>query len=557
MSVFPTPWTETYRSLGIGGLTLSNLPDLTLSDYVREHARRLGEREALVFLGQSLSYADLDRLADRFAGALLASGCQPGEVLGIHLPNTPQLVVALVAAARIGVVVTCISPITSAQECIAQAQDARLKVLLTSDDALQTLVPTLVASVPSLSLVLLSTPTELLADGPKAFSSAPIQQAHVHGFAALLQQADPSPALPSHVPADAVLYVMYTGGTTGMPKGARLSSRNMLVTRAQLEPFFRLRDGAEIVASAFPVFHIGGLTVLLNALCTASTFVLIPNPRDVEHLCDEMEKRPPTILAALPTLLQVLVTRPSFSALDFSALRLVISGAAPLVESEVEKLEVVIGRGKICDVYGMTETAGVQTINPSARFKPGFVGVPVPGTDVRVVNEAFEDVAAGEPGEIVVSGPQVMHSYVNTPEETRTALQTIDGRVWVHTGDVGAFDGEGYLKIFDRSKDMLIVGGFKVFSVEVENQLRDLPFIEGCALVGRADLARPGNDVVHLYVQRVAGDAVSQEEREHELLAFCRASLAPYKVPKEIHFVDSLPLTRVGKVDKRALRSAR
>jgi long-chain acyl-CoA synthetase len=557
MSSFPTPWTETYRSLGIGGLDLSNVPDLTLSDYVRMHARRLGEREALVFLGQSLSYADLDRLADRFAGALLAYGCQPGEVLGIHLPNVPQLVVALVAAARIGVVVTCISPLTSPQECVAQAQDARVKVLLTSEDALQALVPTLVASVQSLSLVLLSTPTELLAQGPKASASAALQRVQVRGFAALLGEASPTPALPSHVPADAVLYVMYTGGTTGLPKGARLSSRNVLVTRAQLDPFFRLRDGAEVVASAFPIFHIGGLTVLLNALCTGSTFVLIPNPRDVEHLCDEMEKRPPTILAAVPTLLQMLVTRPSFSALDFSSLRLVVSGAAPLVESEVEKLEVVIGRGKICDVYGMTESAGVQTVNPPTRFKPGTVGVPVPGTDVRVVNEAFEDAAPGEPGEIVVAGPQVMHSYVGTPEETRTTLQTVDGRTWVHTGDVGAFDAEGYLTIFDRSKDMLIVGGFKVFSVEVENQLSDLPFIESCALVGRADLARPGNDVVHLYVQRVAGDSVPQQEREQELLAFCRASLAPYKVPKEVHFLDTLPLTRVGKVDKRALRSAR
>ncbi|HEY6876726.1 MAG TPA: AMP-binding protein, partial [Polyangiales bacterium] len=209
-----------------------------------------------------------------------------------------------------------------------------------------------------------------------------------------------------------------------------------------------------------------------------------------------------------------------------------------------------------CEVYGMTETAPVQTLNPSSRYKPGFVGVPVPGTEVRIVNaETLEQLPVGETGEIIVTGPQVMQGYLAAPEATKTALREIDGRTWMFTGDVGFFDSEGYLKVCDRSKDMLIVGGYKVFSVEVETKLRALPFIAMCAVVGRPDTARPGNDIVQLYVQRLPNDTAPEAQREEEILAFCRQTLSPYKVPKEIFFVEAVPLTSVGKIDKKALRS--
>jgi long-chain acyl-CoA synthetase len=204
----------------------------------------------------------------------------------------------------------------------------------------------------------------------------------------------------------------------------------------------------------------------------------------------------------------------------------------------------------------MTETSPIQTLNPAVRFKPGSAGIPLPGTEVRIVkSETLQPLPIGEVGEIIVSGPQVMLGYLGLPETSAAALRQIDGRLWMFTGDVGFLDEEGYLKICDRSKDMLIVGGYKVFSIEVENKVRALPFIAMCAVVGRPDKARPGNDVVRLYVQRKPEDTELASSREQEIINFCRAHLAPYKIPKEVRFVKSIPLTSVGKIDKKALKA--
>src|SRR5690606_20789394 len=187
-------------------------------------------------------------------------------------------------------------------------------------------------------------------------------------------------------------------GTTGLPKGAQLTSRNLFMNNLQCDAFYGYRTGREIVASAFPLFHIGGMAVLFNALRTASTFILLPDPRNIELLCAEMRARPPTVLAAVPALFQMLLNSQAFRALDFSQLRVAISGAAPFAESELSRLEEVIGPGKVCEVYGMTETGPVQTMNPAARFKPGFVGIPLPATQVRIVDP--ETLAPTPPGEV-------------------------------------------------------------------------------------------------------------------------------------------------------------
>lgn len=550
------PWSLTYEALGKDWHQIPELPHLTLSGYVREHARHLGTREALVFLGKGMSYAELDKLADRCANLFLSLGCKRGDVLACHLPNTPQYVVALIAAARIGMLTTCISPLLTATEIAHQANDAKVKVLITLDALLPTSVTPLKDLIPSLEVVLVSSATELVAGAPSAKPQMTLLgSAMVRGLAEALETIPPAPPAPVDVPMTDVLYLMYTGGTTGMPKGAQLSSRNLLINNLQCDAFYGYRLGEEVVASAFPLFHIGGMAVLANALRTASTFVLVPDPRNIEHLCAEMKARPPTVLAAVPALFQMLLGSSAFRALDFSALRTAISGAAPFAESELRRLEELIGAGKFCEVYGMTETAPVQTLNPASRFKPGFVGIPLPGTEVRIVqSETHETLPLGEVGEIVVSGPQVMSGYLALPEATGTALREIDGRTWMFTGDVGFMDQEGYVKVCDRSKDMLIVGGYKVFSVELESKLQALPFVALCAVVGRPDKARPGNDIVQLYVQRRPDDEPTAATREEEILNFCRTNMSPYKVPKEIHFVETIPLTSVGKIDKKALR---
>lgn len=261
-------------------------------------------------------------------------------------------------------------------------------------------------------------------------------------------------------------------------------------------------------------------------------------------------------MAAVPALYQMLLAHEPFRALDFSQLRLALCGAAPFAESDIEQLSALIGPGKFCEVYGMTETSPLQTLNPANALKPGFAGIPLPGTDLRIVDtdDGTRQMPVGEPGEIIVAGPQVMKGYLNLPEASANALREHDGKIWMHTGDIGFMDEDGYVKVCDRSKDMLIVGGYKVFSVEIENKLLSLPEIAMCAVVGRADEKRPGNEVVQLFVQPVVS-AEDEHKLKDRISEFCRANMAPYKVPKEIFIVDAIPLTSVGKIDKKALRA--
>ncbi len=549
------PWLATYEALGLDWYRVPALEEKNLSDYVRTHARDFGEREALVFLGKPLTYAELDALADRMALMFKDLGCQAGDVLGVQLPNTPQYVVAFVAAARLGMVCTSISPLMSASEVAHQARDAGVSVILALDAAWENVLARVVDEVPELHTVVLSSPLELAGAPARSRDQAA-------GPVRVLSLLDHLPAQGKKFEGvsaslDEVLYLQYTGGTTGLPKGARLTSRNLFVNNVQANLFYGYRLGRETVASAFPLFHIGGAAVLFNALRTASTFLLIPDPRDVDHFVAEMRARTPTVIAAVPALYQMLCAHDGFRALDFTALRTAVSGAAPFAEEEVRRLEAIIGPNRFCEVYGMTETSPVLTLNPAERFKTGQVGVPLPGTDIRIVDpeNSARTLPLGEAGEIIASGPQVMQGYLAMPEATADALRDIDGRLWMRTGDIGVMDDEGYVRVCDRSKDMLIVGGYKVFSVEVENRVQSLPWVDLCAVVGRPDRDRPGNEVVQLYVQCQAATGADENGLREELLSYCRDQLSPYKVPREIFFVPEIPLTSVGKIDKKALRA--
>lgn len=549
------PWLSTYESLGKDWHTLPELPEKTLSDYVRDYATQFPDREALVFLGQALTYKQLDALADRMAALFTRQGAKAGDVLGMQLPNTPQYVIGFIAAARLGMVTTSISPLMTPPEITHQANDARIKILMTLMPFWQTSVQPVLGKVPSLATVIVSGPMDILTGEGDALDTT------VEGVTGIsLHDHLPEAAEPvnTRVDMDKVLYLQYTGGTTGLPKGARLTSRNLFMNNLQANVFYGYRTGEETVASAFPLFHIGGAAVLFNALRTASTFLLIPDPRDIDHFVSEMNTRTPTVLAAVPALYQMLCANDTFKSLDFSGLRMAISGAAPFAKEEVKKLESIVGAGKFCEVYGMTETSPVITLNPASHFKEAHVGIPLPGTDVRIVDAEDGEtlMPLGEPGEIIAAGPQVMQGYLEMPEATQKSLREVDGKIWMYTGDVGVMDEDGFIRVCDRSKDMLIVGGYKVFSVEVESKVQSLPWVAMCAVVGRPDTQRPGNDVVQLYVQLMPGSDRSESDLKVELESFCRENMSPYKVPREVFFIDAIPLTSVGKMDKKALRQS-
>ncbi|MQX53252.1 AMP-binding protein [Alcanivorax sp. PA15-N-34] len=535
--------------------TLPELPEKTLSDYVRDYATQFPDREALVFLGQALTYKQLDALADRMAALFASQGAREGDVLGMQLPNTPQYVIGFIAAARLGMVTTSISPLMTPPEITHQANDARIKILMTLMPFWQTSVQPVLGKVPSLGTVIVSGPMDILTGEGDALDTT------VEGVTGIsLHDHLPEAAEPVNTRVDMgkVLYLQYTGGTTGLPKGARLTSRNLFMNNLQANVFYGYRTGEETVASAFPLFHIGGAAVLFNALRTASTFLLIPDPRDIDHFVSEMNSRTPTVLAAVPALYQMLCANDTFKSLDFSGLRMAISGAAPFGKEEVKKLESIVGAGKFCEVYGMTETSPVITLNPASHFKEAHVGIPLPGTDVRIVDAEDGEtlMPLGEPGEIIAAGPQVMQGYLEMPEATQKSLREVDGKIWMYTGDVGVMDEDGFIRVCDRSKDMLIVGGYKVFSVEVESKVQSLPWVAMCAVVGRPDTQRPGNDVVQLYVQLMPGSDRSESDLKVELESFCRENMSPYKVPREVFFIDAIPLTSVGKMDKKALRQS-
>ena len=352
--------------------------------------------------------------------------------------------------------------------------------------------------------------------------------------------------------------IQYTGGTTGKPKGAQLTHRNVMHNVAQFSVYVPWRLGQEVAATAFPMFHVAGLLYHVTAMRFAARMLLIPNPRDLDFFCAQMKRFPPTHLAAVPTLYQMLVAHPAFREIDFSNLRHAVTGAAPLTSEDRKSIEGVVGQGKLSDVFGMTETGPVHVENPPGSTKHASIGIPVPGADTRIVDleTGAREMPLGEPGEIITSGPQVMKGYLNLPEESGIALRQWQGKTWMYTGDVGYMDDEGYIYLCDRAKDMLIVGGFKVFSVEVEDKLKALDFIAQSAVVATPDLERLGNDVVNLYVQ--LNDAAKDQDQAfvaEQIITYCRENMAPYKVPKEIHIIDEIPVTPIGKIDKKTLRA--
>ncbi len=558
------PWHAIYAECGINPV-LPEVAEKSLADYIEAHARALGNSPAMEYLGLTVTYAELDQLANRLANVLQRIGVQKGDVIGMHLPNTPQYLISLVAAAKVGAAISGVSPLLTPSELIHQINDAGIKVLI-SLDQLNAPVAQIDGKVPTLKAVLVTGPIDLLPSWKKwlayklkklnKVTPAPMQHAQVLDFWSELKNA-PATRVYTKLSHDDTIYIQYTGGTTGKPKGAEASLHNMFANARQCEAFAVYTPGTDTLAAAFPYFHMAGLSLALLGMQQAARILIVPDPRNVDMFCKVMQKYPPTFLANVPTLYQMLYEHPEFKKIDFSKLKMAMSGAAPFPPEMIHQLEAIIGKGKLAEVYGMTETSPLLTCNPPTRPKIGSVGIPVVGTLIKIVDveTGTREMPLGEPGELIASGPQVMKGYLHLPEATAKTVREFQGKTWIYTGDVAKMDAEGYVSICDRSKDMLIVGGYKVFSVEVEGKLAELDFIELSAIIGKPDEKRPGNDIVNLYVQLKADARVhNQDELKEKILAFCRAEMAAYKVPKHIHFLDALPLTAVGKLDKKALR---
>jgi long-chain acyl-CoA synthetase len=541
--------------------------ETTLVEVFRGAFSRFPGRTALAYMGTHVSFRDLDRYANRFSHMLRSHGLNRGDVVGINLPNIPEYVIAWLGTLRAGCVVSGVSPLLSSEEMGYQLADSRAKAVVTLDAILAGKIAGIAPGLPDLKVIVASSiggflppVTRILGRILKKYPSArvePLPGRTVYRMEEIIRTDRFRASEPvEDINLDDVAYLQYTGGTTGSPKGAMLSHRNVVSNLIMFDQWLGRKRGEEGIAlSGFPFFHIAGL--FYNQYCTyvGWTQVLVPNPRDTGHICREMRTYRPRTLTNVPSLYLMLMENPAFRALDFSSLETCFSAASPFPEEAQRRLESIVGQGKLVELYGMTETSPLIACNPYRGEKRlGTVGLPLPNTDMRILDPATKTrVERGQPGEICVKGPHVMVGYLGKPEETD---RVFDDDGYFHTGDVGMMDDEGYLRIVDRTKDMIIVGGFKVFSTRVEEVLARHPAIASAALIGVDNPDRPGSELVKAFITltREYQDKKNDPALRQEILAHARDRLTPYEVPRILEIRQELPLTAVGKVDKKALR---
>ena len=543
--------------------------ETTYPEMLRNSFEKYPDNMALAFQGLEINFRDLDRYSNQFANMLIEKGFRKGDSVGINLPNTPEYVYSLLGTLKAGCIVSGVSPLMSDVQMHYQIEDLGRggnKVgLVTLDAIFEHRLKKIADKLPQLKLVVGTSVIGSFSKEDqakiKAVREIPSGEITPLGGKTILHfqddvLANSSTDLPKvDITPDDIGWIQYTGGTTGPPKGAMLSHRNCASNIKSIIAWLQWEEGKGILCSGFPMFHIAGLTVSESALFLGWGQILIANPRDALGICNEMKKYKPTLLVNVPSLYQILINFRKFKRLDHSNIVLCISAAAPFPKESQEALESIVGKGKLLELFGMTELSPVAIMNPSlGKKKLGSAGIPFLNVELKLVDpESGKEVPLGEPGEICVRGPLVMQGYYNKPEETKKA---IDSGGYMHSGDVGIMDEDGYIRIVDRTKDMIIVGGFKVFSAKIEDVLAKHPAIGMIALIGLPNPDRPGSEIVKAHIQLNPDFEYdgNEEALKEDITKFAKENCAPYEVPKIIEFAEELPLTVIGKIDKKVLR---
>lgn len=532
---------------------LDSLPEMLAAS-----AARYGDRVALDFFGATITYAQLATQVDRAAQALQGLGVSAGDRVALVLPNCPQHVVAFYAVLRLGAVVVEHNPLYTRGELEHQLADCGATVVVCWDktapvvDGLRgtTEVHTVVAvdltSALPLPLRLKLRLPVAKARAARAAMTGPVP-AGVLSWEALATSSGPLDAAhPQPRPQDTAL-LQYTGGTTGTPKGAVLTHRNLRVNAAQGRAWVPgMIDGEETVYAVLPLFHAYGLTLCLTfAMSIGATLVLLPR-FDLDQMIEAIGRRPPTFLPAVPPIYERLAAAASEGRVDLTSIRFAISGAMALPPALAQQWEALTG-GLLVEGYGMTETSPMSLGNPVATSRrPGTIGVPFPSTQIRIVDpdDPTRDRDPGAAGELLIRGPQVFDGYWGRPEETAAVL--LEGG-WLRTGDIVVAEGDGFVRVVDRIKELIITGGFKVYPSEVEDVVRELAEVQDAAVVG----VRTGSSE-EVVVAVVAADGVSVDAEA--VRSHVRERLAAYKVPRRVVVLDELPRSQVGKVLRRSVR---
>jgi long-chain acyl-CoA synthetase len=548
------PWTQHYPP-GVP-VELAPLPFSSIGQMVQSSADRYSELPAFENFGVTLTYADTLRLSRDFAAYLQGGlGLAKGERVAIMMPNLLQYPVALFGILRAGLTAVSVNPLYTARELEHQLKDSGASVVVIFESAAHTL-QAVIAHTPVRHTIIVSVGDLLgLIKGTLinfVFRSVKKQvpEYELPGavkFGTALADGARLPFDAPSVNAEDIAFLQYTGGTTGLSKGAMLTHRNVLANVEQTRAFFadNLKEAEEICITCLPLYHI--LALVLNCMLyfqIGGKQVLITNPRDLDRFIDTLARSRFTIMVGVNTLFNALVNQPRFAQLDFSTMHHCYGGGAPIQESVAQRWKSVTGK-PLLEGYGLTETSGVVSATPTnVADHTGTTGFPVTGTEVEIRDAKGAILAQGEIGQVYVRGPQVMAGYWHSPQETAAVLGS-DG--FLATGDIGLITPEGYLKIVDRLKDMILVSGFNVYPNEIEEVLMKHPGVLEAAAVGVPDSAT-GEAVKLFIVKKDANLSVA------DVTAYCRANLTGYKMPRHIEFRGALPKSPVGKILRRQLR---
>ncbi|WHS61673.1 long-chain-fatty-acid--CoA ligase FadD2 [Pseudomonas sp. G2-4] len=525
--------------------------------------KKFADRPAFSNMGVTLTYAEIERYSAAFAGYLQAhTDLVPGDRIAVQMPNVLQYPIAVFGAMRAGLIVVNTNPLYTPREMRHQFKDSGARALVymnlfgqkvqevLPDTDLQYLIEAKMGDLmPTAKGWLVNT---VISKVKKMVPDYSLPQAI--SFKSALRMGRGHGIKPLKVSLDDIAVLQYTGGTTGLAKGAMLTHGNLVANMQQTRACLGqvgddghplLREGQEVMIAPLPLYHIYAFTA--NCMCmmvTGNHNVLITNPRDIAGFIKELKKWRFSLLLGLNTLFVALMDHPDFKTLDFSSLKVTNSGGTALVKATAERWKQLTGCS-IAEGYGLTETSPVASANPyGGKSRLGTVGLPVPGTLMKVINDDGVEQPFGERGELCIKGPQIMKGYWNKPEAT---AEVLDSEGWFKSGDIAVIDPDGFVRIVDRKKDMIIVSGFNVYPNEIEDVVMAHPKVASCAVIGVPD-ERSGEAVKLFVVAREAG--VSLEE----LKAYCKENFTGYKIPKHIVLRESLPMTPVGKILRRELR---
>ncbi|MFM2240223.1 MAG: hypothetical protein RJA69_1597 [Pseudomonadota bacterium] len=532
----------------------------SLVDLMQESFRRFAERPAYSFLGRRLSFAELDRRSQQLGAYLQSLGLVRGDRVAIMLPNVLQYPIAVAAVLRAGFVVVNVNPLYTARELEYQLKDSGAKAIVIIENFGAVLQQCL-ANTPVQHVVLCAMGDQLswlkgllvnqvvrnvkkIVPAFELPTAVRFNEALARGAQQSLQQPEVGP--------DDLAVLQYTGGTTGVSKGAELLHRNLLANVLQSEawnsPVMLRVPASEQLTSicALPLYHIFAFTVnMMLSMRTGGMNVLIPNPRDIPAVLKELSQHRFHQFPAVNTLFNALLNHPDFDRVDWSHLKVSLGGGTAVQASVAQRWLEKTGC-PICEGYGLSETSPSASCNPTtSQAFSGTIGVPIPGTEMKIIDDDGQDVAMGQPGEIAIRGPQVMAGYWQRPDETARVM--LPGG-WFRSGDIGIMDERGYFRIVDRKKDMILVSGFNVYPNEVEEVVSQLPGVLECAVIGIPD--EKSGEAVKLVVVRKDPQLSEDTIREH-----CKTQLTGYKHPRVIEFRADLPKTPVGKILRRELRS--